>query len=233
MKIFSTVWFWFLTNIFALAALLVIHFSNHKITTYDSWNDYYSITSSLLAGGAVSFLFYFLVVYLPERRKRNIIKSNLKAVYRRIKKDIAYQIISASQKGGRTDLEADTETVERLLTVAGFKAAFEGGSQRDEGFYAFRNYIGEDVPEYRSIILSLKMLAKQIEFILHNYPITEEEHFAFFKRLELFLLRIKEIGPGYEEEKVLSRFIWEIYGGWSSVNGDVGHDIIEKMIDDI
>ena len=46
-------------------------------------------------------------------------------------------------------------------------------------------------------------------------------------------MRLAKIGPGYDEEKVLSRFIWEIFGGWDWVEGDRGYDIIEKMIEDI
>lgn len=48
-----------------------------------------------------------------------------------------------------------------------------------------------------------------------------------------FLIRFEKMGTGYDEEKVLSRFIWEIFAGWSYVEGDRGYDIIEKMIEEI
>ena len=186
-----------------------------------------------LIGGLISFLFYFLVIYIPEQKKRRIIKVNLRRLYADIKHDLLYQVIFASQKGGREDLSADSETVERLLTVDGFNAAFRGGSGAHEGFYAFCNYISSDVHEYREIIRNLQVLSKQIDYILHNYPLTDEKMFNFFKRLDVFLFRLEKIGLGYDEEKVLSGFIREIFGGFSLVEGYRGYDIIEKMIEDI
>ena len=57
--------------------------------------------------------------------------------------------------------------------------------------------------------------------------------FDFLKRLEMLLFRLERIGPGYDEEKVLSRFVWEIFGGFSWVEGYRGYDIVERMIEDI
>jgi len=230
---FLNIWFWFLLVLAAYLLLAAYDLLDLWYTQRDWWDKIYNISSALLGGALISFLFYFLVVFMPERKKRHIIKANLKKMYTSLKRDILYQVIFASQKGGRADLTTDSETVERLLTIDGFKNAFEGGREGDEGFYAFQNYIGDDVHEYREIIMSLEVLSKQIDFVLHNYPITDEKVFDFFKRLEVFLMRLTKIGPGYEEEKVLSRFIWEIFGGWNWAEGNRGYDIVEKMIEDI
>lgn len=230
---FSDIRIWFLIVLVAYLALVSHNAFGIRCTQQGWWNEFYSISSQFLIGALISFLFYFLVVYIPERRRRRIIKQNLRKLYADVKHDILYQVIFASQKGGRTDLSADSETVERLLTVDGFKAAFDSGSEGHEGFYAFRNYIGDDVHEYRQIILNLQILAKQIDYILHNYPLTDEKLFNFFKRLDAFLFRLEKIGPGYDEEKVLSGFIREIFGGFSLIEGYRGYDIIEKMIEDI
>lgn len=232
-SVFESVMFWF-----TIVAISYVILTSHELLSLRFseatwWNEFYSISSAFLIGALISFLFYFLVVFLPERKKRIVIKNNLQKLYKDIKQDILYQVIFASQKGGRQDLSADSETVDRLSTIEGFKEAFEGGQEADEGFYAFQNYISDDVPEYRAIILSLGILAKQIDFVLHNYPITDSNVFDFFKRLEIFLMRLESIGPGYEEEKPLSRLIWEIFAGWNWIEGDRGYDIVEKMIGDI
>jgi hypothetical protein len=186
-----------------------------------------------MTGGLISFLFYFLVVYIPESRKRRMIKSNLRKWYSALKKDILLQVLFASQQGGREDLSTDDDTVERLLTIDGFKATFEGGREAHEGFNAFRNYMSEETLEYREIALNFRILSKQIEYVLHHYSIDDRELFDFFKRLEAHLLRLETIGPGYHEEKELSRFIREIFGGFCWVEGYRGYDIVEKMIEDI
>lgn len=191
------------------------------------------LAMSMLAGGLVSFFFYWLVVYEPERRKRRILKSNLSKMYLRIKEDILYQVIFASQKGGRRDLQANQCTIKKLLTVEGFKDAFSGGREADEGFYAFENQMSDDTPEFQEIVLNLELLAKQIEFVLHNYTIDDEYLFDFFKRLELMLLRLRNSSPGYDESKPLCGFIYQFFSGWDPIYGYLGYVVIDKMIADI
>jgi hypothetical protein len=187
----------------------------------------------LLAGGLVSFLFYYLVVHLPEARKKSIIKSNLQRLYRGIKEDILLAVVHASIKGGRRDLTPSAEILKSLMTPAGFKAAFDSGREAHEGFYAFANQMHDDTHEFRQIVLALQMLSKQIEFVLHNYPVDDQHVFDFFKRLELLLMRLQASGPGYDESKPLCRFIWDVYAGWNWQDGDVGYDRIQKMISDL
>jgi len=106
----------------------------------------------------------------------------------------------------------------------------EDGSEGDEGFYAFENQMSDETPEFQQIVQCLTMLSKQVEFVLHNYSIEDQDDFDFFKRLELLLMRLQANGAGYDESKPLCRFIWEVYAGWSWIDGYIGHDPIEKMI---
>jgi hypothetical protein len=71
--------------------------------------------------------------------------------------------------------------------------------------------MSEETNEFREIILSL--LSKQIEYVLHNYPIQIQSVLEFFKRLRAFLLRMDSHKPGYDESKSLFSFIWETYAG--------------------
>ena len=77
------------------------------------------------------------------------------------------------------------------------------------------------------------MLSKQIDFVLHNYAIDDQNVFDFFKRLELLLMNLQANGAGYIESKPLCRFIWEIFAGWSFVDGYRGYDIVQKTIEDL
>jgi hypothetical protein len=72
-------------------------------------------------------------------------------------------------KGGRSDLVGDPDFIEELMSTEKFKAVFSEGRQADEGFYAFENQMSYDTPEFREIVLGLSLLAKQIEFVLHNF----------------------------------------------------------------
>lgn len=230
-RFFSSLVLWFSLNTLVFAGLLFFHFSACPKPTW--WPDAFSVAMNLAAGGIVSFFFYWLVVHLPEQRKRRIIKNSLSHLYRNIKKDILYQVVFASQRGGRDDLKADTETIERLMTPEGFRDAFDGGRNADEGFYAFENQMDDDTPEYRQIILNLEMLSRQVEFVLQNYTMDDDGVFSFFKRLELMLIALRRSPPGYDESKPLCRFVYEMFTGFNWVKGHQGCDPIEKMIADI
>jgi hypothetical protein len=228
-RILARVSTWFVVNVVALIALITAHFAL-GLPSIKWWPDAFAISTNLLTGGLVSFLFYYLVVYLPEARKKSIIKANLQKIYKNIKMDMLWAIVHASIKGGRRDLTPSVELVESLISPAAFKKAFEGGSEADEGFYAFENQMDEETPEFRQIVQNLTVLSKQIEFALHNYSIEDQEVFDFFKRLELLLMSLQANGAGYEESKPLCRFIWEVYAGWNWIDGDIGYDPIQKMI---
>ncbi len=218
-------------NVLIFTCLLIVDLSDLSKPCW--WENAAPLATSMLAGGLVSFFFYWLVVYVPERRKRHIIKNNLSKMYHTIKEDILYEIVFASQKSGRKDLQADQYTIRKLLTVDGFKAAFSSGREADEGFYAFQNQMDNNTPEFREIVLNLELFSKQIEFVLHNYTIDDQHLFDFFKRLEMLLLRLRHSSPGYDESKPLCRFIYEIFSGWNSIEGYLGYDVIDKMILDI
>jgi hypothetical protein len=231
-RLLASVMAWFIINLAAIGVLLVVHFAS-DVSSLKGWADIFAVTTNLLAGGLVSFLFYFLVVHLPESRRKSIIKNNLQRMYRSIKEDILWAVVHASVKGGRRDLTADFETIEKLMMPGAFKEAFQGGREGDEGFYAFANQMSDDTPEFRLIVQNLQMLSKQIEFVLHNYNIRDQKAFDFFKRLELVLVSLQAKGPGYDESKQLCSFIWDVYAGWDWVQGDRGYDQIQKMISEL
>ena len=229
-KLIASVRTWFFINVIALCALLVVNFA---ISLPRWWPDAFAVGTNLLAGGLVSFLFYYLVVHLPEHRKKSIIKANLLKMYRSIKESILLEVVQASIKGGRRDLTANSETIEKLMLPEGFKGAFKDGREANEGFYAFENQMKYDTPEFRQIVLNLEMLSKQIEFLLHNYSIDDQETFDFFKRLELLLIQLRAYGPGYDEAKPLCGFIYELYAGWNAIVGYIGHDWLERKISNL
>ncbi|MGN6773467.1 MAG: hypothetical protein ACTHJQ_27015, partial [Rhizobiaceae bacterium] len=96
-------------NVLALAAALALRFFWESAPR--RWDDTFALVVNILTGSLVSFFFYWLVVYVPEQRKRRIIKDNLSRMYRSIKKDLLYAVVFASVKGGRNDLQPDMETI--------------------------------------------------------------------------------------------------------------------------
>ena len=128
----------------------------------------------------------------------------------------------ASQKGGRSDLQADSRTIDMAVTVQGFRSFFEGGREGHEGYYAFQNEMTSRTSEYDEIVFNLQVLVRATERLVDNGTVDDERTYDLFVRLGTTVERIERNGPGYDESKLLCSFIWEIFAGWNFVDGDLG-----------
>ncbi len=234
--LFSSVLFWFVVTFVLWVFAAGSEYLGICLAKKAWWDGAFVLFYPCLSGGLVSFIFYFLVVWIPQRRKRKAIRDDFRKFYRDLKEDIAVQIIFASQRGGRKDLRVDGYTEKRLLTVDGFREAIGRGRESDEGFYAFSNGLNTEEGElnFRDIAWLLKMLAKEIDYVLDNYTIKKEETRNYFKRLRVRLWALGE--SKYEDHnahRALCRFIYEIFAGFTHVTGRHGYDEVEKMIEDL
>lgn len=230
----KSVSFWFILAVLTYVLASVVFYK--YLGNFDE-KDVYNQTSLLLRAFIMSSVFYFLVVYLPAKSKREVLKKNFRDMYKDIKKEIIYDILWFSRRGGRSDITVTPELVDELFDVEKFRDLFKGGREGDEGWYAFCNHIQNNPEDFASLILKFKLLAKQIDFILHNYDIRDQGRFNFFKRLEKVLFDFEHMNRvddyRYDEVKIFSRFVWEICAGWSFVDGFRGYDIIERFINEI
>jgi len=224
---------WFAVTLGALLALLYCQFLTDLPSNHTWWPEAFALMTGFALNALVSFLIYYLVVALPDRRKKRIIKGNLQRSYASIKEDILWQIVFASIKGGRNDLTTSYDAVLNLLQVDAFKVVFENGTLGNEGFYAFENQMSSDSNEFKEIIICFQLLQKQIEFVLQNYQIYDQRIFDFFTRLGRFLHRARYFTPGYDESKPLCKFIWQIFAGFDPNEGYTGYDVIQKFIDEL
>lgn len=227
---FSNTWLWFVCTLCALGLVVEAEFLAPTFTSGKWWTVLYPVLSSVLVGALVSFLFYFLVVVVPERRRKQLIKNNLRDMYLYLKRNIVREILHASKKGGRDDIQSDEATVQRLMDVRAFRDAFKDGREANEGWYAFVNQMGPDSLQYQEIILNLQILRRQIDYTLHNYPIVGDRLFGLMKDLEEILFRIERTAPDYEGVKSFCRFLWATFAGSSFSAGKTEYDPIEKMI---
>lgn len=195
-----------------------------------SFSTAFNVALSIGTSGIVAFIFYYVVTEGFERKKREVVRSASLRSYRDAKHNIALSIIHASQKGGRKDLSADFETIDKVLTIEGFRELFDEGVEADEGFYAFQNQMHERTPEFDQIIFNLANMGKIFDRLNGTINFNDAKTYSFFVRLDSLVRRIERNGPGYDESKLLSLFIYEIFGGWSNITGNLGYDPIEKAI---
>ncbi|MDJ0612833.1 MAG: potassium channel family protein [Rhizobiaceae bacterium] len=187
--------------------------------------------SEALLGVVTIGLFLWALSKDKDDRQHKMLRKNLLEFYNLTKRELALSILWVSRHGGRDDLHSDQDTIEQMLNVDGFRSLFEGGSAGNEGFYAFRNGI-TDNHQYGRILFSLALLANRIHFTLQSGAISNDEAFDKLKHLEEYLIDLDRTGPGYDEEKRLSTFLWKIFAGHLPTHGPLGYDPIEKLIKD-
>jgi hypothetical protein len=212
-RIFSSVGFWAAVNFGSLTMLISVKFA----TTYFSdpvSSDVFDVLFNLASGGAISFLFYFLVVVIPEGRRADLLKNNAIVVYKRIRQDIVTAVVLASVKGGRTDLSTSYDVIMMLIDVKIFREKFSSGKASNEGFYAFENQMSSMNYEFEHIVRQLKLLSAELNFFLLTYMPADFEHFKTLKHLELAVSSLLDVQPGYEESKPLCRFLYQFLAGF-------------------
>ncbi len=155
----------------------------------------------------------------------------MRRTYHNAKHDIVLAVILASQKGGRSDLVANSETIDKALTIPGFRRLFAGGHEADEGFYAFENQMSDKTYEFDEIVFNLKTITRAAARLIDVSPGDDPQTYNFFIRLDILVERILRNGPGYDESKLLCSFVWEILAGQNALDGDLGYDPIERAIE--
>lgn len=185
---------------------------------------------SVATGGLTSFLFYYLVNDRNDARRRQLVLKGVANSYNTAKRNIVVAVIQASRKGRRTDLVASSTMIDRALTVVGFREMFEGGTEGDEGFYAFQNQMSYPTEEFEEILFNFRQIARAADRLTDGSGTSKERSYQFFIGIGTVIARAERNGAGYDESKLLCGLIWEMFAGWNMIEGDVGHDPFEAAM---
>ena len=219
---------WFLITVVVSCGFVVAQFStvDHRST---SFTEFFNLTDNILAGILVSFIFFFLVVHLPEKQRRNRLRKNFSQYYLSIKEDLIWQIVFSSIEGGRHDLETTSEQIAQLMDVKAFRECFSGGRESNEGWYAFANQMSKDTPQFQEIMLLLSQLKVHVEYVLMQDVFEDLGLLSFFSWLRNHLIRLERTDSSDWEKGSLLRFLYELLAGWDPINGYREFDFIEMQ----
>ena len=70
-------------------------------------------------------------------------------------------------------------------------------------------------------------------YVLNNVNIEDPNVFSFLKRLSQAIYKMKNTTLDYDDVKHLSGFLWELFAGWSFIDGYHDDDIVSVMIEGI
>ncbi|MCA9474169.1 MAG: hypothetical protein KC594_19055 [Nitrospira sp.] len=185
-----------------------------------------SIVFGLSMGFLVSSIFYWLVVFLPEKKRRRIIGANLQSQYREFRVDCIAMFLSAMRESWPAELP------QQLTGQKAFKDYFKAPYNESQSRWD-RVLSGLDDYHLKSILTELEILREAVLYALNNIEVGDDDVFTFFHRLSRQVHKFRNTNQDYDDVKSLSHFLWELFAGWSFIDGYRDEDIVEVMIDKV
>lgn len=186
-----------------------------------SWPN--TIVFNLSVGYLASAAFWVLVVYLPDKARRRLLRDTLAMRYTEFKNEIVQTFIWAA---------GESEDVQFVSDLAAdhvkFKEHFGSSTNR---WYEVLNGIQDSQMRMHELLLAMKMFSDEVAYVLNNVPLDDPSVHRVFKRLNESIYRLRESESDlYDRVKYVGNFLWGILARWDIVNGQAEEDIIEKMI---
>jgi hypothetical protein len=175
-------------------------------------------------------LLAFTVVALPEIRRRRRIKKNGLNHYLYRKRLLLHAIVSGSIRGGRSDLKASPEEIERLMSVVEFRKTFGQGRAAEEGYGAYSDYILKNESEFRAVVLQLSLIARRIDDILNACDVDDPDMFEVIAEMEEVLFSARLPYTNSSEVKRAAGLLYSVFSGFSLTRGYRDYDPIEQAI---
>lgn len=184
-------------------------------------NFVYAISISIIAAS----IFYVFNIYLPEQKRKSIIKHNFEEQCLYFKKESIAIFLYALGKSFNAEL------LEKLCNLGEFKKYFKEKYNNDQDrwdkvWQELNGFLLED------LLIQLGILKDEAAFILNNTEINDKSVLSFFRLLSQYVygFEARGINMEYESKKELLRFLWGLFTGWSFADGYREEDIVKLMI---
>ena len=186
-----------------------------------------NVSHEFFLGFVVSVIFYFIVVWFPAQQRRARIHRNFQKHYDSFKLSCIsiFLIYSKSQSYKPEAMLLDREEFRRYFSI------YERGDQNR--WHMVANALSKNTYPLRDILNELEILREEILYVLNNIDVHDEEVFKFLKRFSHAIFKIKHVDPEYDDIKSLCGFLWEIFTGWSFIEGYRKEDIVQSNIEKI
>ena len=184
----------------------------------------YAISISTIA----AYIFYIFNIFLPEKKRKAIIKKNFEEQYFYFKEECIYIFLSALGQS------SNKEIWEKLCDLEEFKNYFKENfaNSQDRWHKVWQELDGRLLED---LLIQLSILRDEVAFVLNNTEINDKSVLSFFRLLSqrVYNFKARGINMEYEDKKSLLRFLWELFTGWSFVDGYPREDIVKLMTKEI
>jgi len=146
--------------------------------------------------------------------------------YQSFKKDTISILLSACQSSYTGDLPID------LTNQSEFRMFFkESVSDSQNRWHVVLNNLNDRL--LQELLVEFEILLNEVTYVLNNVTFEDPNVFSFFKRLSQAVYKMKNTTLDYDDVKHLSGFLWELFAGWSFIDGYREDDIVAVMIKEI
>ncbi len=175
----------------------------------------------------VSLFIYVLVVWLPERGKRQRIRRNLEIQFDAFKEECICIFLSILK------MPCDSDKISHLKGRSQFRDFFKEPSEISGQTRWDVVTNGLDSLNLNRLAVEFEILRDELRFTMKVIDVDHPEAFASLKRLAHILYRQQHVMTDYDDVKQLAQFLWSIHTGWSWVTGYQEQDVFLQTIDSI
>jgi len=225
---------WFLLGVAVLsvAAILLGHenpFARTAVCTHvpcptfaqsHAWE---KVAYDLGVGSIVSLFFYWLVVRLPENAKRRRIRKSFAEHFREFKEDSIATMLMVTDGTFKWGDHRDLVDQEKFRSY--FKQQVTPSEDRWDSLHnKMTDYYLDE------LLTHLEILRDEILFVMSAIEIDDEKVLEFLKRLSATIVIMRKTTNDYDSMKSCGNFMWEVFAGWSMVDGYQKRDFFDDMI---
>jgi len=211
-------------NILAFSFCIFLLSSPEYKIDYSLLNLFYNISIAIIAAS----IFYIFIVFIPEQKRKAIIKSNFEEQSIYFKKECIFLFLSALGESSSGDL------LEKLCKLDEFKKYFK---EKYDNYPDKWHKVWENMNDYllEDLLIQLGILKDEVHFVINNTEIYDKKVLSFFKVISQYAysFQIRGVDLEYERKKELLSFLWELFSGWSFSEGYKKEDIVGIMIEKI
>ena len=185
------------------------------------------LLNNLFLGIFASYIFFIIVVLIPEKNKHDIIKRNFREHFTSFKAEIIRVLLS------QLELE-DTNTEIDLTDIGNFRDFFNAHvSKTQTRWDRIMDGLEDDTYSRNEIMIQFEIMREECQFVLNNLDIQDPRVFGFFKRFSQATYRFKNYDFETSDIKPLASLLWEIFAGWSWTSGYPESDVFEEIFNEL
>ncbi|HHF3200425.1 hypothetical protein [Vibrio alginolyticus] len=180
------------------------------------------IIFNLSCGMLISIWFYFLVVWLPEKKNKKRIKTHFRFRYLEFKYNLIMHIVGACRE------PYDSDLLNKLIEPNAFRDHFKVKvTANQDRWHVFVNNFDNKL--LADILNEFEVLKYATTYLIGNVEVDDDEVFAFLHRINTISVTLKGVSLEDDSLKRLTRLLWQMLAGFSWADGYQDDNYFDNM----